>query len=276
VNAAPNRIDDVFRAARDERRAVLMPFLTGGYPTPDVTRHAVAALREAGAEIVEIGFPFSDPIADGPVIASSMHEALERGITPDDVFGLTRALTREVPADSLPALVAMVSISLVHAASAEHFCRQASEAGFSGLIIPDADLEDADELRAACDRWNLRLSLLIAPTTSDDRIRRIIERTTGFVYLLARAGITGESDGAPDVRERIGRLRALTDLPIAVGFGISNPSHVASVTAQADAAIVGSAVVRKMTADPDRAAEAAVEFVRDLANGLRRGHPPAL
>ena len=251
-----------------------MPFVCGGHPSPASFERVLPALERAGASIVEIGFPFSDPIADGPVIAAAMHEVLQMGTTPASVIeGVARARKGGLRLG----LVAMVSVSIVHRLGAERLARDASTAGFDGFIFPDAPLEEAERFIAPVREAGLTASLLIAPTTPPERARAIAKACTGFVYMLARVGITG-GDGHVDVsgmRRRVAELRTVTDLPIACGFGIASPDQVRSVVAPperdgagADAAIVGSALVKRMGkaaksgADPVEDAEA---FVRALA-----------
>lgn len=241
-----------------------MPFVTAGYPSLEATRQVIPALETAGASIVELGIPFSDPIADGPVIASSMHEALMRGVTPRKVF----ELVRDIRPQTTLGLVAMVSDSIITRMGAEQFVCDAAAAGFDGLIVPDIDLEAARPLAGLARVYDLSFTLLVAPTTAPDRIKHIANLCTGFIYLLARVGITGESQSldVESLRERVKLIRAHTPLPIAVGFGISRPEHVAAVTNVADAAIVGSALVRRMASDDP--VKSAAAFVSDLASGL--------
>lgn len=264
------RIDDIFAQARAEGRKLLMPFVVGGFPGPGSIGGVLQSLAAAGAAIVEIGIPFSDPIADGPVIAQAMHRALEQGMTPDRVF---EEVANVRPNLSI-GLVAMVSVSIVYRMGGpEGFARQAASAGFDGLIVPDAPLEESDGLRSAASKAGLTLSLLVSPTTPPARAERIAAASTGFVYLLARTGITGERSTAPEVASRVARLREATRLPIACGFGISTPEHVRAVVREggADAAIVGSAVVRRMAGAVEArrdAAEEAGALTRELASGL--------
>ncbi|MHC5025469.1 MAG: tryptophan synthase subunit alpha [Planctomycetota bacterium] len=258
-----SRIESIFADLRESGRRAIMPFITGGHPTLATTAAVLPALQSAGASIVEVGIPFSDPIADGPVIAAAMHEVLESGVTLDDVFA---TVARVRPTVDL-GIVAMVSHSIVHRTGAEAFTASAAAAGFDGLIVPDLDLDTADGLRALTDAAGLTLSPLVAPTTEGPRLERIVGLATGFVYVLARAGITGESTDLPDVAGRVEALRAMTDLPLAVGFGISTAEHVRHVTRSADAAIVGSALVRRMSGPGDAVAEAGA-FIGDLARGL--------
>jgi tryptophan synthase alpha chain len=264
-----SRIANIFGTLRATGAKGLMPFVCGGYPGPGVLPRVVAELNRAGASIVEIGFPFSDPIADGPVIAAAMHEALLKGATPESVFAEVRA-GRETVGGEL-GLVGMISVSLVWRIGIGRLIAQAQQSGMDGFIFPDLPGDEGPELIAAVRDAGLTTSLLVAPTTSPARVEKIVRDCSGFIYLLARAGITGESSEAPDVAANVRRLRGLTDLPIACGFGISTAEHVRAVVAHADAAIVGSALVRCMSEavragrDP---AQAAGGLVAELATGL--------
>lgn len=262
-----SRIDAIFAAAKRDGGSVLMPFVTAGFPDLETTKRVLPELQQAGAGIVELGIPFSDPIADGPVIASSMHAALEHGVTPRRVFEMVKRVRPSVEGDPGLGLLAMVSQSIVARMSPERFFAGMKDAGFDGAILPDIDLEDAAEAAALAERHDLALGLLIAPTSPRQRIRLIVEHCRGFVYVLARAGITGEQQDAPDIAERVALVRSCTDLPIAVGFGISRAEHVAAVTQHADAAIVGSALVRHM-GEADDPVTAAAAFTRELVAGL--------
>jgi tryptophan synthase alpha chain len=267
-----NRITSIFTELRTRKRAALMPFITAGYPSLDATEQMIPALESAGASIIELGFPFSDPIADGPVIAASMHEALKAGVTPRSVFDLVA----RVRSRTAVGIVAMVSESIITRMGPEQFVTDAANAGFDGLIVPDIDLDAARPLAGLARLHNLAFTLLIAPTTSAERIKHIAELCTGFIYVLARVGITGERDelDVAALRSRVQLVRSHTRLPIAVGFGVSSAAHVAAVAQVADAAIVGSALVRRVnTSDPARSAH---EFVKELAVGLTSTeHQPA-
>ncbi len=262
------RIDTIFTSLRAEKRKALMPFLCAGHPSLEETRGAILACAASGASVIEIGVPFSDPIADGPVIAGAMHAALERGVTPNGVFDMVRSVRGETEAG----LIAMVSYSIVYrmgGGGARGFIGRACEAGFDGFIFPDVPPEESDELVRACDAQDASLSMLIAPTTVGDRLKEVVSRCRGFVYLMARVGITGtatalKSDG---LAERVAAIRELSDLPIACGFGVSDAVQVREVVRHADAAIVGSALVGRMGEAKDPAAEAG-RFVRELAAGL--------
>ncbi|MDG2423101.1 MAG: tryptophan synthase subunit alpha [Phycisphaerales bacterium] len=259
-----SRIDDIFTSLRESGTGGLMPFLTGGFPSLVDTRNALLGLEQAGASIVEIGFPFSDPIADGPVIASSMHEVLESGLRVESLFELVESIRSDVSLG----LVAMVSESIIERMGLNEFTHRAATAGFDGLIVPDMDINRTAPLRALADKHDLSLTFLIAPTTSVERATMILKACRGFVYLLARAGLTGESEQAPEIARQVDMIRQQSNLPIAAGFGIATPEHVRQVNEHADAAIVGSALVRRMTEADDPAA-AAIEFTRHLSEGLQ-------
>lgn len=360
------RIDDIFAAARRERRGLIMPFITAGDPSLEVTLRLVAALERAGAAAVEIGFPFSDPIADGPVIAGSMHEALLRGTTPEAIFsafgGAFGGAFGAVPGADAPrsrvldgansatasgrdgtrrmARLAMVSVSIVERMGTASFVAAAAAAGFDGLIVPDADLLASDRLSEACGDADIACAFLVAPTSTPARIAEIVRRCRGFVYLLARAGVTGDAvaanpaaeptiapraiaaasrDPGPDAHtvgraggerttgarstdrgtasdapasarpnasprdvaqataasalaRQVAAIRAANpSLPIAAGFGIATPADVAATLAHVDAAIVGTALVRRIRAavasgaDPVEEAERFVAALEDAA-----------
>lgn len=259
------RLDAAFAKAKSEGRGALMPFVCAGHPTPDALPAVLRSLAEAGADAVEIGFPFSDPIADGPVIAAAMHEALTAGYTTDRLFDQIASVRGDI---SIP-LIAMVSASIVEGLSGPAaFAERAASAGFDGLIIPDLPLEESERARQAAADNNLGLALLIAPTTPAERAAKIAKACTGFVYLVARAGVTGERGEAPEIERLVGPIRSATQTPIACGFGIATADHVRAVTKHADAAIVGSALVRKLSESKDDPAAAARNLTTDLAASL--------
>ncbi|MEM8834802.1 MAG: tryptophan synthase subunit alpha [Planctomycetota bacterium] len=262
-------IDSIFNAHRAQNTRALMPFVCAGQPDLETTQRTLPALEEGGASIVEVGFPFSDPIADGPVIAGAMHRALEAGVTP---AGVIDAVARARDDTSL-GIIAMVSVSIVERIGRERFVARCAEAGFDGFIFPDLPLEESGELLDFVRAHGLCASLLVAPSTPTERARDIAAACSGFVYVLARAGITGSGGevDATGIRQRTEQLRAVTDLPLAVGFGISSADHVRAVVEHADAAIVGSALVKRIAdavADGSDPVAAANAFVRELSAGL--------
>lgn len=263
VTTGRDRIAQAFERCRARRTCALMPFITGGYPDIATTERLLRDLPAAGADLIELGVPFSDPIADGPVIAESMHQALLGGATPERVFDCVRRAQPAVP------VLAMVSVSIVVRSGARAFLESCERSGISGVIVPDAGTDFWADARQEIGVVAERLGIvhLVAPTTPYDRLERIVRETNAFVYLLARAGITGERSDAPEVADRVARLRAIRHVPIAVGFGISTAAHVQAVGAHADGAIVGSAIVRRMTEAVQRgesAADAAISLVRSL------------
>ncbi len=263
------RIESIFAELRASGRKALMPFICAGHPTSGATGEILLALQDAGASVVEIGIPFSDPIADGPVIAAAMHRAIESGTTPGSVLEEVSRVRDRLRIG----LIAMVSVSVLHKlaepSSPRDVASAFARAGFDGFIIPDLPLEESGAWKGAAAEAGLTATFLIAPGTSPERAQRIAKTSTGFVYLLARAGITGERSEMPDLSPRIAELRKATDLPIAVGFGISTAEHVRHVTQCADAAIVGSALVRRLSdVAPD---QSPAQLARDFCGQLMAG-----
>jgi len=267
-----NRIDSIFADHRRKGEKAILPFLTAGDPDLATTGRLLEAVQEAGASICELGFAFSDPVADGPVIESSMAHVLAHGIRFEQVFELVAQHRSKLHMG----LVAMVSYSIVYRTGTKAFLRDAKQAGIDGLILPDLPLEASASVRDTAAQQGLSYSLMIAPTTPIGRARQIAKASGGFVYLLSRSGLTGESSALPlDLPERIAALRSVTDLPIAVGFGIANSKQVRDVLAVADAAVVGSAIMRRVAVHRDQGADMVVEqvgrFVGQLAQGLIQG-----
>jgi tryptophan synthase alpha chain len=270
-----NRIDAMFTELRGRGGKALMPFVTAGDPSLAGTEAVLARMADAGAHVCELGIPFSDPIADGPVIQASMTHALTQGLRVQQVFDMVRRLrARGDGACAKLGLVAMVSYSIVHRLGPTPFVAAAQDAGLDGFIFPDLPVEESKPIRDAVAKAGLILSMLIAPTTPMQRAQQIAQASSGFVYVLARAGITGERSEIPsDLPQRLTALRAVCPLPMAVGFGISSPQQVKQVVSVADAAIVGSAIMRRIadwrSDPPQTVAENTAALVRDLATGLR-------
>jgi tryptophan synthase alpha chain len=260
-----NPIDALFRRLRGENRKAFMPFLTAGDPDLAFTREVIPAAAAAGASLMEVGFPFSDPIADGPVVQASYTRALDRGLKIASVFDALRTATN-APGFQTPVL-GMVSYSLVYRRGPETFVAQARDAGLSGLIVPDLVAEEADEFAAVCRHADCKLVLLVTPTTTPERAAKILKLCTGFVYCVSVVGITGERDRLPEeLTAHLARLRTMTDLPLCVGFGVSRPDHVRHLKDIADGVIVGSALVKKLE---QGGPAAVVQTVRELSAALR-------
>jgi tryptophan synthase alpha chain len=243
------------------KRAALMPYLMGGFPDLETSLASGLAAADAGADLIELGIPFSDPLADGPVIHAAATDALAAGATPHGVLGACERLAVRVP------VVLMVYANIVLTAGASAFAMRAAAAGAAGLIVPDLPHDEAGELRAACDSEGLALVPLVAPTTTPERIAAIGGDARGFVYTVSLTGTTGERDKLPaGLAETVERVRASTEVPVAVGFGISTPEQARTVAEVADGVIVGSRVVR---AAGEGGAEAVGSLVRELADALR-------
>jgi tryptophan synthase alpha chain len=235
-------IDTLFAGLRQAGRKALMPFVTAGDPDLEFTAAVIRELVGRGCSLCEVGIPYSDPIADGPVIQASYTRALERHVTLD---GILATLGRLTPGLAAP-IVTMVSYAIVYRHGLAGYVTKAKAAGVAGLIVPDLPAAESADLAAICRSEDLSLIQLITPTTPRDRALRIAERTTGFIYYVSVAGITGErTELPPEVVDNVAWLRRQTSLPISIGFGISRPEHVRMLAPVADGLIVGSAIVRR-------------------------------
>ncbi len=258
------RIAEAFAGAHaDGRRAALMPYLMGGFPSIDASREIGLAYAEAGADLVELGVPFSDPLADGPVIHAAATAALAAGASLPAVLEVARALAQRVP------VIVMCYANVVLARGRERFLDELVENGASGLIVPDLPIEESDDVRAGCDSRGLALVPLIAPTTPDERLARIGALARGFLYTVSVTGTTGERATIDDgLRAVVARARRRTEVPVAVGFGIGTPEQAALAAASgADGVIIGSRLVRAAAEASDPAA-AVLELVRGFATAL--------
>jgi tryptophan synthase alpha chain len=235
---APGPLEIRLRAQRDGGRKLLVPYLTGGLgPWTELIR----AMADAGADAIEVGIPFSDPAMDGPVIQQASELALRQGTTPGSIFAAARGIDAGVP------LVAMTYYNLAFHMGEARFAGEMAEAGFSGMILPDVPMEEQGPWRAAAEAAGIETVLLAGPVTPDDRLRAVCEQSRGYVYGVNLMGITGEraslgEQGAVLAR----RMKAVTDKPVLMGFGVSTPEQAVEVTREADGAIVGTAVVRRI------------------------------
>jgi tryptophan synthase alpha chain len=259
-----NPIDELFGRLRAEKRTALIPFVGAGDPDLGATAALVRELARRGASLVEIGFPYSDPIADGPVIQASYTRALKQGVRVEDIF----RTVRDLGALGLP-LVGMVSYAIVHRRGPEPFLAQAQEAGFSGAIIPDLPVEEANGIARLAAARDFKLIHLVTPTTPRERAVQIAKLSTGFLYVVSTTGITGERDRLPEqLLEHLAWLRQQTSLPLCVGFGISTPEQVRLLRGVADGIIVGSAFVRRIEQAAQRPIAEVVQDVGELAQSL--------
>jgi len=269
-----NRLSSTMAALKARGGRALIPYVMAGDPDPQATERLVDLLAASGADVIELGVPFSDPIADGPVNQRAGLRALAHGMGLGPALALVSRVRRrtEVP------LVFMTYYNLVLKYGLEAFCRDAAAAGLDGLIVADLPPEEAGDLIAEARRVGLATIFLLAPTSTDDRIRAVAAASTGFIYCVSRAGVTGVREELPEgLRELVARIRAHTSGPICVGFGISSPDQVHAVAEVADGVIVGSALV-KMIEDAPEALERVGTFVRSLkaaAEGDRSTGPAA-
>ena len=249
-----------------------MPFITAGDPDLLTTRQVLRALRDADVDLIELGFPYSDPIADGPVIQASYTRALNNGVKVGEILDLVASLKSE----QMPPLLAMVSFAIIFRYGTEKFAAKAAASGFSGLIIPDLPADEADDMAVHARTNGLDLIQLIAPTTSESRARQILSVSSGFVYCISVAGTTGvRKELPPELSSQLRELRRLTDLPLAVGFGISSPDQVQSLSGVADGVIVGSAIVRRaaLAAGPEQAGVDVGHFAREMSAAIAAARP---
>jgi tryptophan synthase alpha chain len=260
-----SRIADTFARLRARREGALIVFTVAGDPSPEVTARLLLAIADAGADIIELGVPFSDPLADGPAIQAASQRALANAVTPAAVLDMAAGFRaqRDVP------LVLMTCYNPICQFAVSDFARGCAWAGVDGVIVTDLPPEEADDWVAAARGQGVDTIFLLAPTSSPQRTKKVVEIATGFVYCVSRMGVTGERAELPsDLKELVARIRRETEKPIAVGFGVARPEHVAEVCRVADGAVVGSALV-SLVAREQGSAEAAGRFVRELKAATR-------
>jgi tryptophan synthase alpha chain len=257
------RLEEHLRQRRATGAKLLVPYLTGGLGDWVAALHA---LVDAGADAVEIGVPFSDPVMDGPVIQAASQRALDEGATPRAIFDALAGLEAGVP------LLVMTYGNLAHASGWRRFADELVRAGVDGAILPDVPLDEIGPWSEAADAAGVETTLLAAPTSSDERLRQICERSHGFVYGVSLMGVTGERTSLSEHALTMGRrLRAVTDKPVLLGVGVSTPEQAVAASAEADGVVIGSAVVRRLLEDgrPDSAAA----FLADVRRALDAAHP---
>lgn len=267
-----SRIGPCFEKLSQAGDGALIVFLVAGHPTPEAGAELLFAVADAGADIIELGIPFSDPLADGPVIQAAAQRALSEQVTPAQVLEMTEAFRsqRDVP------LVFMTCYNLVWQYGLEGFARRSAAAGVDGAIVTDLPPEEAGEWVRAARANDVDTVFLLAPTSPPARVKKVVDLATGFVYCVSRMGVTGAREDLPaDLAHLVGRIRAESAKPVAVGFGISHPEHVAEVCGLADGAVVGSAVVSLVEREQAVAgmARRVANFVKELkeaTRGLRR------
>jgi tryptophan synthase alpha chain len=258
-------IDNLFAKLRREKRKALMPFVTAGDPDLKFTAAVLREMVGRGCHLCEVGIPYSDPIADGPVIQASYTRALEHKIKLADILS---TLGDVAPKFAAP-LVTMVSYAIVYRHGLEQYADDVRQRGIAGLIVPDLPVEESAALAKICQSRGLSLIQLVTPTTPRERAVRIAATSTGFLYYVSVAGITGErTQLPPELVDNVGWLRTQTDLPICIGFGISTPEHVKLLAPVADGLIVGSAIVRRIAEAAKRPREEVLKDVGDYVAEL--------
>lgn len=261
---APSRLDATFAALRARRERALVAYFTAGDPSLAITRKLVVEAARRGADVIELGIPFSDPLADGPVIQRATQRALAAGVTLPRVLELVREMRGEVSAP----LVFLTYYNPILAFGLKAFCRTSVEAGIDGVIVADLPPEESGPLRAESLAAGLDLIHLVAPTSTPERMRKIARASEGFLYLVSLTGVTGERAAlAPELAQQLRALRAVTTKPVCVGFGIGTPEQAALVGQAADGVIVGSAIVRLV--EQHAASRELLPRVGDFIAGLK-------
>ncbi len=264
---APSPLETKLRGLRAHGRAGLAPFLTGGYPDRATSARLLDACARAGAAAIELGIPFTDPLADGPALQRAAQVALEGGTTTGDVLALARDFAEghaDVP------IVIMTYANPILAYGVERFARDAASAGVSGVILSDLPFEERPDVWDALAGAGLDTIPLVAPTTTAARLPGLVARARGFVYCLSRTGVTGDAGAfAGELESMVAAVRGLTEVPVAIGFGVDDAAKARFVAARADGVIVGAAIARRIaTAPPGGAVDGVEEFVRGLAEAV--------
>jgi tryptophan synthase alpha chain len=258
-------IDQLFAELRRNGRKALMPFVTAGDPDLDFTAEVLREVVGRGSSLCEVGIPYSDPIADGPVIQASYTRALGKHVKLDGIFQMLAGLGPRLGAP----VVTMVSYAIIYRRGLETYVRAAKAAGVAGAIVPDLPVEEAGPLADVCRREDFSLIQLVTPTTPRDRAKWIAARTTGFLYYVSVTGITGERTELPrEIVDNVAWLRTQTELPICIGFGVSRPEHVRLLAPVADGLIVGSAIVRRVAEASQRPRAEVLHEIGDYVGEL--------
>jgi tryptophan synthase alpha chain len=265
-----NPIDALFARLRSQNRKAFLPFIPAADPDLAFTAAALPAVASSGASLIELGVPFSDPIADGPVIQASYTRALRGGFKLDAMFDTVKGVTSSAGWET--PLVAMGSYSLIHKRGPDAFIDVCLKSGISGAVVPDLPVEEADELSKRCRDHDFKLILLVTPTTSSERMAKIAAACGGFVYVVSVVGITGQRAAAAEAVAKVtSKLRTMTDLPLCVGFGVSRPEHVRELAPVCDGVIVGTALVKHLEKAGENRAEALTAItqqVKELSGAL--------
>ncbi len=258
-------IRQAFKHRKELGQKVLIPYIMAGDPDLGTTEKIVRAFSGIDIDIIELGMPFSDPLADGPVIQLASERALKQGIKLSQLL----ASVKEMRLNVATPIVIMTYYNLFLQYGLEKFANDAADAGVDGLIIPDLPVEESEEFQTVLDMENIALIYLAAPTSPDNRIQTIANKTTGFIYYVSRTGVTGEQTNiADDLETNLARIKKITDKPVAVGFGISNPDQAASISRHADGVVIGSAIVRLIAETNEMHDRACAKFLKPFVDRL--------
>ena len=263
-----NRIDKKFNELKSRKTPAFIPFITAGDPDLQTTKALILEFEKRGADIIELGIPFSDPIADGPVIQASYYRTLIKGLKVSQILEMVSEIREksEIP------IVSMVSYSTVYKIGCRSFVERAVSAGLDGLTIPDLPVEESSEIFEIAKSKNFKIVCFVAPTTTDHRMALITQRSQGFLYYIAVVGITGMLDRLPeDIMQNIGKLKQMTNTPIAVGFGVSTPEQAKLIGTVADGVIVGSAIIKEIESHKNDSREVLLMSVGKLVGDLVLG-----
>ncbi len=265
-----NRIDKKFQELKTKKKTAFIPFITAGDPDLKTTKALILEFEKRGADIIELGIPFSDPIADGPIIQASYYRALTKGVKVAHILNMVSELRTK---SDIP-IVSMVSYSTVFKKGCQVFIENAIKAGLDGLTIPDLPVEENDEIFEVANKNDFKIICFIAPTTTDQRMALIAQKVQGFLYYISVVGITGVRDTLPDdIVQNIYKLKQITNTPVAVGFGVSTAEHAKLIGEVADGVIVGSAIMREIEKHASEPSEKLVkcvgEFVGQLVSGAK-------
>lgn len=252
-------MNKIYNALKNKKS--LITFITAGDPSLEKTEEYIYTMADSGVDLIELGLPFSDPVAEGPVIEKANYRALANGTTVNKIFDMLERVSKKV---SIP-MVFLTYVNVLHSYGYEEFCHRCNKSGIEGFIIPDMPYDEHSELKEIADKYNLSIISLIAPTTSEKRIAMIAKESKGFIYVVSSLGVTGmRSNFNEDLKALIDTIKKYTDTPICVGFGISNKEHVEKFHKIADGAIIGSAIVKIIEENPDNANEKLKEFIDNI------------
>lgn len=260
-------VADRFQELKQKSQCALVPFITAGDPDLETTAKAIEVLAENGADMIELGVPYSDPLADGPTIQAAATRALQKGVQLEDVLAIVTKVVKKI---EVP-IILFTYYNPIYYRGVESFLQQIKEAGVSGLVVPDLPLEEAQVLLKPAAEMGIEVTLLVAPTSSQERINAIVKKSQGFIYLVSVTGVTGvRSQMATGVKDLLANLHSSTDKPIGVGFGISNPEQAKQIKDWgADAVIVGSAIVKRLAdGTPESGLKAIGEFCYSLKQAI--------